>query len=554
MPKISGRESLVRILRQEKVKYVFGIPGATEVAFMDALEEATDIQFILGLHEMAVVGMAEGYSRVSGQPGFLYLHTNTGLSAGLALLSNAQVGGVPLVVAAGQQDLRLAAKEPALQADLVGIARPFTKWATQIMNASDIPQIMRQAFKTALHPPQGPVFVAIPQNLLMEELEFNYSPVGSSVFGWLPDPQGIRRAADILLQSRRPFFLVEDGVTQYEALKETVSLAERCGARVYQQWMSDVNFPVDHPLYMGDLDVNTPEIRELLGQADVLVVIGSLFFSQAIYTSQSLIPDGLKVIQIDDDSWQLNKNYAVDVALEGNIKTILTQLNQAYQHDISYSQQADVALRSETIHRDSQKVAQELAKKIASEFDHKPIAPSRLMAEIKKALPQGARVVEDCWSASAILRQVLAFSELKTYLRARGGGSIGWGLPGAIGAKLADPDCPVVCISGDGSAAWSIQSLWTAARYHLPVTFVISANAAYRQVRVMKMRIMGEQFKGRNLGTELNNPRLDFCSIARGFGLAAQRVDDPAQLGTVLSQAFRSQLPNLVEVQVDEQL
>ena len=152
------------------------------------------------------------------------------------------------------------------------------------------------------------------------------------------------------------------------------------------------------------------------------------------------------------------------------------------------------------------------------------------MREIKEAILPGTRIVEDCWSASAILRQTLAFEEPKSYMRARAGGSIGWGLPGALGVKLADPSRPVVCISGDGSAAWSIQSLWTAAHYRIPVTFIISANAAYRQVRIMKTKIMGPQFAGRNLGTELIDPRLDFCGLARAFGLTAVRVEDPSKL------------------------
>ena len=154
------------------------------------LEDAPDIKFMLGLHESVAVGMAEGYARVSGKPGFLNFHTNTGLAAALSLLSNAFQGHVPLIVTAGQQDTRMAAEEPALKADLVGIARPFTKWATEIVNAKDIPLVMRQAFKIALHPPQGPVFVALPQNLLLEQLDFEYKAAGSPEFGRAARPRG----------------------------------------------------------------------------------------------------------------------------------------------------------------------------------------------------------------------------------------------------------------------------------------------------------------------------------------------------------------------------
>jgi benzoylformate decarboxylase len=554
MTMMTGKEALIQILRQEDVKYVFGIPGATEVVFMDALEDAPDIKFMLGLHESVAVGMAEGYARVSGKPGFLNFHTNTGLAAALSLLSNAFQGHAPLIVTAGQQDTRMAAEEPALKADLVGIARPFTKWATEIVNAKDIPLVMRQAFKIALHPPQGPVFVSLPQNLLLDELDFEYKAVGIPEFGSLPDPRAIDEASELLLNARNPILIVEDGVTRNNALAEVVELSEMIGARVYQQWMSDVNFPVNHPLYIGDLDTNSLNTRALLGKADVLVVIGSLFFSQAIFTEKPLLPPGVKVIQIDDDAWQIGKNFAVDVAIECNIKNSLIQLNKACLSGLTPAIRKQVESRIKKVSRESQEGIQALADKAKAEFNHIPIAPTRLMHEIKETILPGTRIVEDCWSASAILRQTLALKESKSYMRARAGGSIGWGLPGALGVKLADSSRPVVCVSGDGSAAWSIQSLWTAAHYRIPVTFVISANAAYRQVRIMKTKIMGPQTKGRNLGTELVDPRLDFCGLARAFGLTAVRVEDPSKLNAVLTKAFRSKLPNLVEIYVDDSL
>jgi benzoylformate decarboxylase len=170
------------------------------------------------------------------------------------------------------------------------------------------------------------------------------------------------------------------------------------------------------------------------------------------------------------------------------------------------------------------------------------------MQEIQKATQPGTIIVDDCWSNSAVLRETFRFNTAASYLRSRGGGSIGFGLPGAIGVKLAAPDKPVVCVSGDGSAAWSIQSLWSAAHYKVPVTFIICANAAYRQVRVMKSKIMGESVKGRNLGTELVEPQMDFCSLAAGFGLTAKKVKDPGKLAGVLSKAISSKQPNLVEV------
>ncbi|HEX7475833.1 MAG TPA: thiamine pyrophosphate-dependent enzyme, partial [Dehalococcoidales bacterium] len=167
----------------------------------------------------------------------------------------------------------------------------------------------------------------------------------------------------------------------------------------------------------------------------------------------------------------------------------------------------------------------------------------------------GTRIVDDCWSYSALLRQTLGFSEAKSYQRARGGGSIGWGLPGALGVKLASPDNPVVCICGDGSAMLSIQSLWTAAHYNIPVTYVICANGIYRQVRMMKNRIMGPRpSAGRYLGTDISTPKIDFGGLARSLGISSTRVERPADLPAALKSAFDSPGPNLVEVTVDGSL
>jgi len=160
---MTGRQALTELLRNEGVEYVFGIPGATELFFMDALEKCPEIKYILGLNEIVCVGMAEGYARVSGKPGFLNLHTHTGLSASLGMLLNAHKGGVPLVVTAGQQDTRLLLRDPSLSGDLVRIASPYTKWSAEVIYAADIPLAIQRAFKMARQPPTGPVFLSLPK-------------------------------------------------------------------------------------------------------------------------------------------------------------------------------------------------------------------------------------------------------------------------------------------------------------------------------------------------------------------------------------------------------
>lgn len=545
---VTGREAILEIFRREGVEYVFGIPGATEVLFMDGLEDCPDIKYILGLHEVVVAGMAEGYARTSGKVGVLNLHTGTGLSAALPMLSNAYQGGVPLVITAGQQDTRLQAYEPALAGELVRLAGPFTKWATEIIHAEDIPTVLRRAFKVAAHPPGGPVFVSLPQNIMDGRLKFEYVKGAPSYTCTHPDPKSINVAADLLSSARNPAIIVEDGVAKGEALAEVVRFAELIGAPVYEWWMSDVNFPTDHALYAGDLDLASLRTRDILAKVDVLVAIGTELFSQPVYLDESLLSPATQLIHIDNNPWQIGKNFPVASGIEGDIKAAVVDLTSALLRKMSVEELGGAKVRVRAIGEERQKADKRFAEKALMEKDRVPISATRLMQEIRDNLKVGTRIVDDCWSCSAILRRTLPFAEAKSYQRARNGGSIGWGLPGALGVKLASPDRPVVGICGDGSALWSIQTLWTASHYDIPVTYVICANASYQQVRNMKTLIMGDKAKGRYLGTYLDQPRNDFCKIAEGMGILTQRVERPDQLQSVLQQAFSSAKPNLVEV------
>jgi benzoylformate decarboxylase len=550
--KLSGSQAVKEIFCRERVEYIFGIPGATEVLFMDTLEDCSDIKYILGLHEVVVAGMAEGYARTSGKIGVLNLHTGTGLAAALPMLSNAYTGGVPLLVTVGQQDIRLLPYEPHLSGDLVELASPFTKWGIEITRAADIPALLRRAFRVATHPPTGPVLVSLPQNIMGDTLDFEYLQGAPALTRMHPDPEAIEIAADLLTRAHNPAIIVQDGITKNNALNEVVSLAELVGARVYQHWMSDVNFPVNHFLYLGDLDINNIQTIGLLEKVDVLLVIGAQLFSQVLHLPAPLINSKTSIIHIDDNPWEIGKNYPVASGIEGNIKIALADLIRALQSRTSAVTLKTVKTRSSMISEEKKQSDRIFYEQSAVEQDAIPISPYRLMQETKDNMLPGTRIVDDCWSYSSILRRTLGFSEAKSYQRSRSGGSIGWGLSGALGVKLASPDRPVVCISGDGSAMWSIQSLWTAAHYKIPVTFIICANNVYQQVRISRTMVLGEKAQGRNLGTDLSHPKNDFVKIAEGMGIQSQRVEKPGELKYALRKAFELNQPSLVEVSMAE--
>ena len=553
MTMMTGKEALIKLLRSEGVEYVFGIPGATEILFMDALEKAQDIKYILGLHEIVCAGMAEGYARASGKPGFLNLHTATGVAAALPMLYNAQSGGVPVVITSGQQDTRLLQYDPHLSGDILGMAKLYTKWSTEIVHANDIPAALQRAFKMAMQPPTGPVLVSIPQNVLGESFDFKYKPRTTVYPRLRPDEAALRRALGILREANRPVILVGSGVTRCEALDEVIQFGELIGARVYQGWMSDVNFPVSHPQYLGDLDPTSPKAKGVFRNVDVLVGIGCPMFAQGFYNPEPTLPEGIKIIQMDENPWQIGKNFLVDCGIQGDIKVTLAELNEAIKKDMPSNARKEATSRAKEIATEKSELYDQLKRQAEEEKDRVPISISRLMTEIKKAMTPDTVIVDDCWSSSAMLRQTLDLSKPKSFYRAREGGSIGWGLPGALGVKLGLPDKQVIAVSGDGSAAWSMQSFWTAARYSIPVTYVITNNATYRQVKLVRKQVLGGDcpLSEKHEGMDLDEPVIDFCLLAQSMGVHGEKVTRPEALGRALKEAIHSGQPRLVEVFVE---
>jgi benzoylformate decarboxylase len=547
-----GAFALIDILKNEGVKYVFGIPGATEILFMDALEKEPDIHYILSFNEIVSAGMAEGYSRAAGKPAFLNLHTGPGVAAALSMIYNAQAGKVPMVITAGQQDTRLLQYEPHLTGDIVGMGKLYCKYSTEIIHPEDIPSTIQRAFKTAMQHPQGPVLVSLPQDVLSGEFSYEYSPNTHVYSGLRPDMALLSRALKVIEKAENPVIFVESGIARCDALKEIVRFAELTGSRVYQGWMSDVNFPVKHPLYLGDLDPSLPEAKETLKDSDLLIGIGCPMFSQGFYNPEPILPKGIKIIHIDEDPWEIGKNFPVDCGIQGDIKTTLEEFNTRIEKDFSVETKENINKRSTMIKGEKEKQIAGLKALIEKDKNNLPVSVSRLMNEIDNILTPDTVIVDDCWSASGMLRKVLNLSDPKQFFRSRKGGSIGWGLSGALGVKLGLPDKKVIAVTGDGSAAWSMQSLWTAARYNIPVTYIIINNAAYRQVKIVRKQVLGDYpLTERHEDMEIDKPVIDFSMLSRSMGVNSRQVRTPDDLAGVLDESVNSKGPELIEVFVE---
>lgn len=556
MPRMLAKNAFMEQLVADGVQYIFGNPGTTELAFMEALQDYPQIEYVLALHEAVAMGMAEGYARAAQRPALVNLHVAAGLGNAMGMLYNAARGGTPMVVTAGQQDTRLIAQEPLLWGDLVETARQYTKWSTELRRAEDILLVLSRAFKVAAEPPTGPVFVALPQDLLDQEIDVTMTPTRYNAWRTRPDPEGVERAAALLAHAKSPVIMCGDGIAASGAQEELVRLVEMVGARVYSGARAEVNLPSDHPQHLGGFTVvNIHEAARTLADADVIFCVGMPVFTQLFYSKRAL-PQGVPLIHLDINAWEVGKNYQPDVGLIGDPKRGLEDIAAATDRLHSREEKEAAAERARAIADEKRRQDAITEERVRQEWDRNPISPYRLMGEVKKAMPAGTIIVGEGGSTgSPALNASIERTEPGSFFRLRGGG-LGFGLPATLGVKLARPERPVLGLIGEGEGMYTNQALWTAAHYRIPVTYVVMNNGSYRILKVnMKSYLKGLERAPRSgsyLGMDLNDPPLDFAKLAAVWGIPSRRVERPEDLPEALREAFAIEDgPSLVDVAVD---
>ena len=552
MPFTSGKRAFLDLLAQEGVEYLFGNPGTTELPLMDGLAEESRLKYVLGLQEAAVVAIADGYAQASGKLGVVNVHVAPGLGNALGMLYDAQKAGAPLLVTAGQHDQSFNVTEPILWADLPPIARPFVKWSAEVRRLEDLPRMVHRAAKTALAPPTGPVFLSLPVDVLQAEGSIELGAptrVAPRVRG---DRAAVEAAAELLARAERPLILAGDAVAQSDAHAELVSMAEALGAPVYAEGIANTaSFPASHPLFRGNFVRLAPAVRQILSEVDLLFSVGGDLLTLSLPSDVDPMPEGLEVIHLDTDPWELGKNYPTSVAILGDPKATLPDLLAALEARMTPTRRRQAAERLEATRRAKTRHAEELRARARSEAGRTPITPLALIATVADALPPEAVVVEETISSGAGLRTLLRSDDARSFYGLRGGG-IGWGLPAAIGVQLALPSRPVVGLIGDGSAMYTCQALWTAARYRVGVTFVILNNSSYR---ILKQRIHAMKGLAAQTDTyvamDLDDPRVDFVRLAESLGVRAERIEKVTEVGPALGRALAASGPTLLDVELD---
>lgn len=547
--RITGRSAFLALLKDEGVTHLFGNPGTTELPIMHALKEHPDLTYVMAMQESLVVAIADGFSRASGKLVACNVHVAPGLGNAMGSLYNAQFTGTPLILTAGQQEQGHGLTEPVLYGPLVRMAEPLVKWAVEVTRLEDLPRIVRRAAKVATTPPTGPVFISLPGDILNSEAGIELGRSTRVDTRVRPSEETVQTLAQRILKAQRPVIVVGDEIVKSDALKEAAELAETLGCPAFQSSTPyGAHFLSESPCFMGALARLQKLAREALIPYDLLIAVGGDPLRMSVYSEIDPLPEGMGIVQVGLVEWDLAKNYGVEIAVKADVRETLRALVPALETAGGAALEArarrglaELATKNWRARRAA------LVEQITRAKDRTPIDPDWLVLQMVEAMPDDAILVDEGLTSG---RQIIPLRPHRDRYGYHGlaSGGIGWGLPASVGVSLANPHRPVVCFSGDGSAMYSIQALWTAAHHKLPLSVVIANNGGYR---IIKQRLLAFHGDDNFVGMDFADPPVDFAGIARSLGCEAIRITDPAELKLTLSSAFRRPGPRLIEVVVD---
>lgn len=547
---ITGATAFLALLHDEGITHLFGNPGTTELPIMNAMPDHTDdLTYVLGLQESLVVAMADGFTRATGRLAACNVHVAPGLGNAMGAIYNARFTGTPMIVTAGQQEVGHGLTEPLLYDPLVPIATPLVKWATEITRLEDLPRVVRRAAKIAMTAPTGPVFISLPGDVLNDRKGIDLGTRTRVDTAMRPSDTQLEAIADRLLAAKRPAILAGNEVVTSDAFDEVARFADALGAPAFQQTTAYGSFfPSEHPAFMGALSRNQKEVRAILDDYDLLVVVGADVLRMSVMSETEPLPEGMPIVQFGLVDWEMGKNYPADMAVRGDVRETLSVLCPVIEDrgGAAHAETARVRIAAAADSNWAAKRARRVVE-LADDADATPIRSDWLMMTIADALPPGAITVNEGLTTAWNMLQFLPFRDRYDFQSFASGG-IGWALPAAVGVQLGQPDRPVVALVGDGSAMYSIQALWTAAHLRVPVTYVILNNQGYR---ILKQRLKAFHGNESYIAMDMEDPPIDFVGMAQAMGVSAERVTDPAAVRPALEAAVANGGPNLIDIVVE---
>ncbi|PSL44695.1 benzoylformate decarboxylase [Chitinophaga niastensis] len=566
------RDYVFDILKDLGIHYIFGVPGTNEIPIIDgASYEANGVKYIECLHENIAIGAAMGSARMTGKPGVLVVHVTPGIAHSIGNLFNAWRSETPLVILCCQQQNELITQEPLLASNLTDLAKQYTKWAHEVRTPSEIPLVLQRAFKEAMAPPNGPVFVSIPWDFTMVAIGDTDKVKGVTRISphFTGDDATIRQAANLLAAAKKPVIVAGDAVGYADAWSELQELAELLGAPVVLQTFSSVaNFPNNDYHWQGELPGSQAAIQEVFKKHDVAFLIG--FGAQAQlavfkYADGPLFPDSLKQIYLTNNTWDIAKNYYGEAAIFGDVKMTLPILNKY----IKAKPPTGAADRNLAMQEMADDRAQKWEAYLQEAMQQEKIWTVVIAKALKDAIEQRKLTdkyvyVHEAVSDGAPLQYYLPLGTtgakpVSYYCVA--GGSLGWSMPASLGIKLEEKAAQgistrlVINAVGDGSALFYPQVWWTAAHEQLPILYIITNNQEYHTLQLGLQQVVAAYGSAPGYGwhpktmdpgyLRLERPHIDYVNLAKGFGVnAGEQVNTPGDVKAAIEKGIDHVLNN----------
>lgn len=547
----TGRFAIIEQFLADGIHYMFGNPGTVEQGFLDALWNYPELKYILTLQETVAVLAADGYARATQKPALVQIHSTPGLGNAIGALYQAKRGHSPLVVIGGDAGIKYQALDAQMAGNLVAFAEPVTKWSTMVMDPSSLLRVLRRAIKIAATPPMGPVYVCLPMDILDAPVVEEVRPTSFPSTRVVPDEQLVRDAASMLVRADRPMVFVGDGIAFSDAQDELTRLSELLGAEVWEGDAGEVNMSHTHPLYQGMTGhMFGYQSLPITSKGDVNLICGTYALPEVFPELGNIFAEDSKVIHIDLNAYEIAKNHRVDLGMVSDPKLTLAKLADVLESIMS-PQQKDVAKARFTALGQTKEVKRAAAfEKDQAVRDAVPLHMSRFMEELATHLPEDAIIFDEALTNSPPVERYKPPTRTGQYFLTRGG-SLGVGIPGVIGAKLANPDKTVIGFTGDGGAMYTIQALWTAARHNIDAKFVICNNASYRLLQANIDAYWTERDVPKHeypLSFDLSRPPIRFDDLARSMGVQGTRVEKPWEIGSAIREALAHPGPFLIDL------
>ena len=555
---LTGGELMAEFLIDWNIPYVFGLAGSEEVGFLDALVDRTALQYATCLHEHVAMAMADGYSRSTDETSIVCLHSVAGSAYALGQLVSTYRDRIPVVVTAGRQAVDYRGQNGFLEAaNLHELPRDYAQWTWDVMSAETIPEVLRRAFLLAEAPPGGPTFVTFSKDLWeMSVPSAEIVPRSRSRVSYdVEAPQEhVRQVVDMLTSAQLPVMFIGNEAIRRDVSAEAMAIAEEVGALVMTAMKVPVVYPNTHGHYAGQFLDDTGIVRDI----DTFWALGAHMFRRPSKPSSPYFDPGTRIMHTSLAEADVARNYPVDTGAIADIKTTAAQvLEELRRRDIRSSTLRE---RRRWIEDYQAQRLQQLDESERKRWDETPVSLPRLFRELDRQMESDANVVSEVVTADDHIRRYLTFDHSKPLADRRRnfdttGGILGWGCSAAVGVKIGNPDKETWCLTGDGSFNFGSQALWSAARYEVPIGFVIFNNGQYQANRLNMARYGRRMLAtGKYPGVQLGHPDINYVSMADAYGIEGERVEQPGDLAAAIGRCKRAMAdgrPYLLDVVIE---